>query len=1158
MKRLFVFLACLISLAIFSCSDNKDDNGDDPNGGNSSNVTLELSTTDIVFEAGGGEKEFYITCNGDWTIANASQWCKTDIISGNGNATISVTVNPSELYDDQNTNITVKAGTNTKILTVTQKKKDALLLTKDKYDLPTTGGNITVEVKSNITYTTTIPQEFNWIKQVNSKSRALETKNLNFSIEANPDTDKREGFIIFKDNGSELADTVHVYQAQKDELILTQDTYNVPAKGETINVELKTNVDYEVIIPEDAKEWIEQLVSRASRVDKLSFTILESTIYDDRQAEIIIKDKNSDLADTLHVIQKQVDAIILSQNVYNVPTEGMKIVIELESNIEYVATISEEAQAWITKVSVGSLGRALETSSLHYEILANDTYKERKGEIIIKSKISELADTVKIIQKQKDLINIEEKEFHVSSAGCNIKVGVNSNVDYIVHIPVLASQWITQIQSRMVTTDSLIFSVSPNTSYEDRYAEIVVQKNELRDTIKIYQKQNDAIILNEHLYNVSMEGTEISVEMSSNVEYEVQISSNAQDWIECMVQSRALVTNSLNFVVKPNPNYQKRMGEIFIKDKNSLLADTIKIVQAAKSDTYIGDVTFSTEEELIRFREMGYKRVKGNILIGGVLKTLQKLENQIVEIDGDVEIDALSLTTLDGLYGVKKINGNLILRGAKLVVLEGLNNLTEICGDFVIKAGSLSDFNTLKSFEGLENLETIGGRLYIGSSSETDYIFRHPSFNALESFKGLSKLRSIGKDLEINTYTGSFNSLESFEGLENLESIGGNFKIRTRANLERDMSVLEGKVLHNLKSFKGLGKLKNINGNFEIQVSTSAYASLNSLTSFEGLENLETIGGNFELNAFCSVSSNRITEIEGLNSLASFKGLSKLNFIGGDFKISAETNVGTGGTDLYCLDALTSFEGLENLKTIGGNFTVKAQALNNYRHSTASSLNGLISFEGLDELKSIGGDLYVYSSSCRWDTGSSDPQVILAASKLDVLELPKLEEIGGALSIHAQELKKLTLNSFVNLGGDVFIGSDNVETLNIGNLNKVSGNFKIICRKVNMIEFTSLTSITGDLIISYCDLGLQNINGLSKLANVGGNLDINNNPHLTDISGLSSLATAKGVSITKCMNLYDFNVLKTVVQNGCEYYVSENGYNPTKYQILNGQGKPQE
>lgn len=368
MKRLFVFLTCLMSLAIFSCSDSKDDNGDDPNGGNSSNVTLELSVTDIVFEAGGGEKEFYITCNGDWTIANASQWCKTDITSGNGNATISVTVNPSELYDDQNTNITVKAGTNTKILTVTQKKKDALLLTKDKYDLPTMGGDITVEVKSNITYTTTIPQEFNWIKQVDSKSRALETKNLNFKIEANPNTDKREGFIIFKDNANELADTVHVYQAQKDELILTQDTYNVPAKGETINVELKTNVDYEVIIPEDAKEWVEQLVSRASRVDKLSFTILESTIYDERQAEIIIKDKNSDLADTLHIIQGEVKAIIVSQKEYEIDEYGGEITVEVKSNIAFYVTKENPNKTYWIKYEQN---KSMTTETLKFKVERN-------------------------------------------------------------------------------------------------------------------------------------------------------------------------------------------------------------------------------------------------------------------------------------------------------------------------------------------------------------------------------------------------------------------------------------------------------------------------------------------------------------------------------------------------------------------------------------------------------------------------------------------------------------------------------------------------------------------------------------------------------------------------------------------------------------------
>ena len=104
--------------------------------------------------------------------------------------------------------------------------------------------------------------------ETNQLGRGLETKNLNFEISANPSTDKREGIIVIKDNSSSLADTIHVYQAQKDELILTQDTYYVSSEGENINVELKSNVDYDVIIPEDVKDWVTQITSRSSRVLK--------------------------------------------------------------------------------------------------------------------------------------------------------------------------------------------------------------------------------------------------------------------------------------------------------------------------------------------------------------------------------------------------------------------------------------------------------------------------------------------------------------------------------------------------------------------------------------------------------------------------------------------------------------------------------------------------------------------------------------------------------------------------------------------------------------------------------------------------------------------------------------------------------------------------
>lgn len=63
-----------------------------------------------MFEAEGGEKEFTIYCNSDWTITNESEWCKTTVNQGNGNSKIIVTVGVySEIGKTGITNLTIKA-----------------------------------------------------------------------------------------------------------------------------------------------------------------------------------------------------------------------------------------------------------------------------------------------------------------------------------------------------------------------------------------------------------------------------------------------------------------------------------------------------------------------------------------------------------------------------------------------------------------------------------------------------------------------------------------------------------------------------------------------------------------------------------------------------------------------------------------------------------------------------------------------------------------------------------------------------------------------------------------------------------------------------------------------------------------------------------------
>ena len=646
MKRLF-YLLMMLSCTLWSCSksDGPIDDPDNPDNPDApTNVMLDISVSDLVFGAEGGEKEFTIYCNSDWTITNESEWCKTTVNQGNGDSKIIVTVGVYSEMEDRNTNLTVKAGNITKVLTVTQKDGDAIILSKDKFDIPEEGGNVTVEVKSNIQYEVSIPSQFqNWIKH-EPETKAITVKNFTFTILENKEYEKREGYIVF--NGNSLKDTVHIYQtADPRTLILSKDTYNISSAKESIEVELKSNVDYSISIPSSASHWIKLLETKAIRTDKIYFEIEENTTYDNRSAQVFIKDKNSSLCDTLYINQLQQNALILSQK--------------------------------------------------QYEVLAG--------------------------------------------------------------------------------------------------------------------------------------GEQISIEVQSNIDYEIIIPKTVQEWIEQMPQSKALTKSMINLEVKPNPTDDVRSAQIFIKDKNSTLSDTVQVTQAAKG-IYIGDIIFETEQDLIDFQTAGYTKVRGNVIVsGGEITTLQKLDNLLTEINGSLRLECSTLTTLDGLYGLKTITDSLIIKDGDMTSFEGLRNLGTIGGNFRVIAESSS------------------------SSSSSS------SLNSLSSFKGLSGLKSIGGDFEVNAKSSSsLNSLASFEGLESLETIGGNFKV-----IAGSYSSLES-----LSSFKSLSGLKSIGGDFE--VNAKSYSSLKSLASFEGLESLTNIGGGKLTINYCSSLNNidALKNIESLNDIS--------------------------------------------------------------------------------------------------------------------------------------------------------------------------------------------------------------------------------------------------------------------------------------------------
>ena len=177
--------------------------------------------------------------------------------------------------------------------------------------------------------------------------------------------------------------------------------------------------------------------------------------------------------------------------------------------------------------------------------------------------------------------------------------------------------------------------------------------------------------------------------------------------------------------------------------------------------------------------------------------------------------------------------------------------------------------------------------------------------------------------------------------------------------------------------------------------------------------------------------------------------------------------------------------------------------------SDSYSLKSLASFEGLENLQTIGG-----SFSCN--------------RRISIKALSQLNSIGKNLEINL--LFDEGLENLVRIGGDFKPGSSSsFKTLN--KLSSIGGNFYVYAFSGTSFE------------------------GLESLTNIGGGkLTIKNCSSLNNIDALKNIESLNDISITECPKLYDFCVLKNVVQNmSGTFYLNNNGYNPTKYQLLNGE-----
>lgn len=376
----------IIFIVVGLSSCKKEIVGPDNNSGTPDTPTSEyiVSNLSMSIPAEGGDCSFSFKTTDTWTASvingRADGWLTFSPTSGmSGYVTVMVTASKNEGYEDRSATLRIVSGKNTTDLLITQKQKDALLVNATKYEVPEDGGDVSIEVKSNVNYDYTLEDADGWLTENTAKTRAMETRTLSFVVSPNESTDRREGRIVFTDGN--LKEVVSIYQGaakapEKPDprILLSKKDITIESKGGTVKVEAVSGKNVSIKIPE-GYGWIQE--GNKESTNTFYLTVSENSSLDNREGFVSFTDAESGFSENVNILQLSKDAIVVSKSSYSFGLEGGTLAMEVVSNMQVNASPDAD---WLSLVK----SKAVD-SQLVFSIAGAEAGTDRTGVITLRS-----------------------------------------------------------------------------------------------------------------------------------------------------------------------------------------------------------------------------------------------------------------------------------------------------------------------------------------------------------------------------------------------------------------------------------------------------------------------------------------------------------------------------------------------------------------------------------------------------------------------------------------------------------------------------------------------------------------------------------------------------------------------------------------------------
>ena len=192
----------------------------------------------------------------------------------------------------------------------------------------------------------------------------------------------------------------------------------------------------------------------------------------------------------------------------------------------------------------------------------------------------------KPVEHPQEIFLTDAEGYIVSADGGEVYVAVTTNLEYSVAIPTDAQEWLSVADSRAdVRDETLTFIVAENDTFDERSAaaELIATDGKVLQTITFVQSGQDKVFQSngEDRYTIKAVGGEVSVAVTTNLEYNVVISEDAEEWIS-LADTRAVIREeTLTFIVAENKAYDRRYTTVTLVDNEGNVLQAIEFIQRA-------------------------------------------------------------------------------------------------------------------------------------------------------------------------------------------------------------------------------------------------------------------------------------------------------------------------------------------------------------------------------------------------------------------------------------------------------------------------------------------------------------------------------------------------------------------------------------------------